>query len=140
MSEQKKNWWGRNWKWVVPVGCLSPLVLIGILVTVIFMSVSGMMKSSDVYKDAVSKAKAHPTVQEEIGSPIKEGGLISGNLNTSGPSGEANLSIPLSGPKGKAAVHVVATKSAGLWTYSTLSVELKETGQRIDLLSQGGQP
>ena len=37
------------------------------------------MKSTDVYKAALARAQAHPSVIEALGSPIKEGFLVSGN-------------------------------------------------------------
>ena len=50
-----------------------------------------------------------------------------------GSSGEADIAIPISGPKGQGTIHAVAKKSAGEWTYTTLEVEIKETGKRIPL-------
>jgi len=92
------------------------------------------VKSTDVYKDALARAKAHPAVIDALGSPITEGFLVSGNTNVNGASGEANLSIPISGPKGKGTIYAAATKSLGRWNYSGLVMEIAETHQRIDLL------
>jgi Cytochrome oxidase complex assembly protein 1 len=92
------------------------------------------VKSTDVYKDALARAQAHPSVIEALGSPIKEGFLVSGNSNVNGASGEANLSIPVSGPVGKGTIYVAANKSLGRWNYSGLIVEITKTHQRIDLL------
>jgi hypothetical protein len=133
-QKSDKNWWNRNWKWFVPVGCLGSLVLFVGFIALLMCLVFGMMKSSDVYKQALSKAKAQPAVQATIGTPIEEGLLITGNIKVSGPSGQANLSIPISGPDGKATIYLVATKSAGQWSFSTLVVEIKQTHQRIDML------
>jgi len=60
-------------------------------------------------------------------------GIVSGNSNVNGPTGEANLSIPLSGPKGKATLYVEAKKSADLWMFRTMVVKIEKTGERIDL-------
>ncbi len=133
-QRQGTNWWGRNWKWFLPVGCLGALVLFAGIIASIMFFVFGVMKSSDAYKDAVAKARAHPSVQESIGTPIEAGLLVTGNINVNGPSGHASLSIPLSGPKGEATLFVEAEKSAGRWTYSILAVEIKATQQRIDLM------
>src|SRR6476646_10615280 len=59
---------------------------------------TGIMKQSDAYKIALARAQANPAVIEAIGSPILQTGIVSGNSNVSGPTGRANLSIPLSGP------------------------------------------
>jgi hypothetical protein len=130
----KPNWWKRNWKWFVPLGCLSMAMLFVIFVGSIVVIVFSAIKSSDVYKDALTRAKAHPAVIETLGSPIKEGFLVSGNTNVNGASGEANLSIPVSGPKGDGTLYVAATKSLGRWNYSGLVLEIAQTHQRINLL------
>jgi hypothetical protein len=104
-------------------------VFIGLIVSLVF----GVMKSSDVYKGAVGAAQGNAEVVQALGSPLKEGLFVSGNINVSGSSGQADLSIPVSGPKGKAVIYAVATKSEGKWTYSTLEVEIGSSGQRINL-------
>jgi hypothetical protein len=130
----KGNWWKRNWKWFVPLGCSSMVVLFLALVGSIALIVFSAMKSTNVYKDALARAKANSAVIEALGQPIKEGFLVSGNTNVNGASGKANLSIPISGPKGKGTIYVKANKSLGRWNYSGLVVEIARTHQRIDLL------
>jgi Cytochrome oxidase complex assembly protein 1 len=130
----KPNWWTRNWKWFVPLGCLTVAVMFLIFAGSIVVIVFSAMKSTDVYKEALARAKADPAVIEALGSPIKDGFLVSGNSNVNGASGESNLAIPISGPKGKGTIYVSATKSLGRWIYSGLVVEVSGTHDRIDLL------
>jgi Cytochrome oxidase complex assembly protein 1 len=128
------GWWSRNWKWFVPTGCcLTPLVLGGAFVAFIVLVVFGAMKQSDAYKMAVARASADSRVVAALGSPISEGWWLSGNTNVNGASGDADLSIPISGPKGKGTIYAVATKSAGEWTYSKLVVKIDSSGETIDL-------
>ena len=127
-------WWTRNWKWFVPTGCLTILVLFVAFIMSIVLIVFGAMKSTDVYKDAVAKAKANPAVIEALGSPIEEGMFVFGNTNVNGASGESDLAIPIYGPKGKGTIYLKAEKKLGRWDYSDLVVEIAETKQRIDLL------
>jgi hypothetical protein len=133
-AQARPNWWKRNWVWFVPIGCFSMLALFVAFVGSIALIVFSAMRSTNVYKDALARAKAHPSVIKALGSPIKEGFLVSGNTNVNGTSGEANLSIPISGPNGKGTIYVAATKSLGRWNYSGLIVEITKTHQRIDLL------
>ena len=128
------NWWTRNWKWFVPAGCLTVALLLVVFVGSILLVVFSAMKSTDVYKDALARAKADPAVIEALGSPVKDGLLVSGNTNVNGASGESNLAIPISGPKGKGTIYVSAKKSLGQWNYSGLVVEIGQTHQRVDLL------
>lgn len=133
---QRKNWWARNWKWFVPVGCLSSLVLLFGFVALIMFFVFGMMKSSDAYQQALSKAKANPDVIRALGTPIHEGFFTSGSINVNGASGNADLAIPISGAKGKGTIYVEAHKSAGEWSFSQLAVKVDQTNERIDLLNE----
>jgi hypothetical protein len=128
------GWWSRNWKWFVPTGCcLTPLVLGGAFAAFIVLVVFGAMKQSDAYKMAVARAKADPRIVAALGTPISEGWFLSGKTNVNGGSGDADLTIPISGPKGKGTIYAVATKSAGEWTYAKLVVKVDATGETIDL-------
>ncbi|HXX41528.1 MAG TPA: cytochrome c oxidase assembly factor Coa1 family protein [Chthoniobacterales bacterium] len=134
------NWWTRNWKWFVPTGCLTIIVLFVVFTLSITLIVFAALKSSNVYKDAVARAKTSSAVIAALGSPIEEGMFVSGNTNVNGASGEANLAIPISGPGGAGKIYVVATKVAGQWNYSVLAVEIERTKQRIDLLQNSPTP
>jgi hypothetical protein len=131
----RPNWWKRNWKWFVPTGCFTVMLLFLVFVGSILVIVFRAMKSTDVY-EALARAKADPAVIEALGSPIKDGFLMSGNTNVNGASGESNLAIPISGPKGKGTIYVSANKSLGQWNYSALTVEVAQTHERIDLLQK----
>ena len=118
----------------MPAGCLTIILLFIAFVGSMVMIVFSAIKSTDLYKDPLARAKTHPAVIEALGSPIREGFLVSGNTNVNGAAGEANLSIPIAGPKGKGTIYVAARKSLGQWNYSGLVVEIVKTHQRIDLL------
>ena len=111
----RPNWWKRNWKWFVPLGCFTLALLFLTFVGSILVIVFNAMRSTDVYREALARAKADPAVIEALGSPIKDGFLVSGNTNVNGASGETNLAIPLSGPRGKGTIYVFANKSNGQW-------------------------
>ena len=133
LQQRRDNWWSRNWKWFVPTLCVGVVLAFTAFVAVIVGIVFGAMKSSEAYKRAVATAKADARVANALGSPLKEGSFVSGSIRVNGPSGTANLAIPISGPKGKGIIYVVATKSAGKWTFSKLMVELKDRSETIDL-------
>jgi hypothetical protein len=130
----KKSWWSRNWKWFVPVGCLSIVAIFAAVIALIVTLVFGAMKSSDVYKEAFSKASTNSEVISELGKPIEGGMFVSGSISVSGSSGEADLAIPISGPEKDATVFVVARKIAGVWTYQVMQVAVEGRARRIDLL------
>jgi hypothetical protein len=120
----------------VPLGCFTVILLLFLFAGSIIVMVFGVMKSTDVYKEALARAETDPAVIEALGSPIKDGVLVSGNSSVNGASGESNLAIPISGPNGKGTIYVSAIKSLGRWNYSGLVVEVGQTHKRIDLLQR----
>ena len=129
---QRKSWLGRNWKWLLLVGFLV-MVCFGLGIFALIMS---WMRSSDVALEAVARAQANPAVVQRLGGRIEEGWLTSGSINVgTGGSGDANLAVPISGPKGNGTVYVTARRIAGVWNYSQMIAGIESTGEKIDLLS-----
>ncbi len=128
------SWWNRNWKWVLPVGCLAGIALFVTTAALLIFAVFGFIKSSEVYGKAVEAARASPAVVEAIGTPIEEGYFPSGKINLDDSSGTANLAISLSGPKGRGTLYLEAERSVGEWTFQKLVFEIENDGRRIDLL------
>ena len=133
------TWWSRNWKWCVPVMAALLLGLFAAFVLGILALVFGAMKSSGPYQHAMARAQADPAVTAALGTPIQAGWLVQGNFSSNGPDGEANLSIPLDGPKADGTLFVVAKKHAGEWRYETLAVDV-EGGERIVLVEEARDP
>ena len=134
IAAPRRNWWQRNWKWFVPVGCVTALALFAAFFFSIVFFVFSVIRHSDVYKDAFDKAKANPQVQAELGEPIREGWWLTGQVNATGASGHANLAIPLKGSRNDGTLFAVADKTAGEWTYERLEVAVDGRKERIDLL------
>ncbi|UTN06580.1 cytochrome c oxidase assembly factor 1 family protein [Flavobacterium bizetiae] len=133
--EVRKSWWQRNWKWFVPTGCVSILLIFVLFIVSIFFGVTSMMTNSDAYKGAMTEAQKNKLVIEKLGSPIEDDGMTSGSINTSNDSGNCDLQIPIKGPKGKATLFIVAEKK-GIWKYSEMTVLIKNTNEEIDLLKK----
>lgn len=133
-SPPKKNWLAAHWKSTLAVGCLGLIALIVTFIAGIFFLVESSIKNTPAYTEALARAQANPVVAEKIGQPLHAGWFISGSINISGSSGNADFSVPISGPKGKGTLYVVAKKSAGRWQFETLQAEIEGNSERIDLL------
>jgi hypothetical protein len=108
--------------------------LVGLVLTIAM----GSVKATDAYREAVDRAQSSPQVHAALGEPVKVGWLVSGNVHVSGPSGDADLSIPLSGPLGKGTLYATARKQAGRWRYEVLEVGVEGRKDRIDLIPGAG--
>lgn len=120
------------WVWV-GLGCgvliAAGIAFVAFIVFVVFAS----MRSSDPYKEALQRARNDPRVIATLGTPIEPGMFVSGSINTQNRSGNADISVPVHGPKAKGTIHVVGTKSEGRWSYTTMTFT-PERGDPVDLL------
>ena len=131
---ERKTWWARNWLWVViPLAVLSAIATMVGLAVLIIGFVFGLLKSSAPYVEAMARVRSSPAAIAALGAPLKEGWFIQGEVSFENQSGKADLSIPLTGPKGGGTISVVGTKSGGVWTYSKFVLKLDKTNQTVDL-------
>jgi len=131
--KKKGGCFGCSWGGVIPAGCLGALLLCGGGVGGFFYFVINVIKQTPIYAESVQKAKDNAEVQAVLGTPISEGWMIQGKVNVVNNSGNADFTIPLTGPKGSGNIHVVATMTNGKWSYNSLTV-VTET-KEINLLT-----
>jgi hypothetical protein len=136
MRVQRKSWLARNWFWLL----IAAAVCGAAFLFAIFSLIIGAIRGSDVAKEAVARAQSNPLVAQRLGTPISEGWFVLGSINVSGTSGNADLAVPLSGPKGKATVYVRARKAAGRWNYNFMQAAIEGSDERIDLLAKAEAP
>ncbi|MET0645762.1 MAG: cytochrome c oxidase assembly factor Coa1 family protein [Pyrinomonadaceae bacterium] len=136
---QQKGCLGRNWKWMLPVGCLGLLIgVVALVGGIVFVAMSAI-KSSEVYQGALKAAQAHPAAVERLGQPIKDGWFVKGNVKFEGGSGSANFEVPVSGPTNAGTLYVRAVNEGGAWMYERL--DLVVGAETISLLdSNVAQP
>jgi hypothetical protein len=131
----RRSWLERRPLWKIPLGCLTLLFLIALFGLAVMTIITSSFRSSDVYKQALAKAAESQQVRDLVGEPIRAAWLISGDLHVNGNTRDANLSIPISGPRGKGVIRAVAFKSEGAWRFTYLQVKVEAQNESIDLLS-----
>lgn len=102
--------------------------LIGGMMWLIF----GSMRQAEPVQTALAQARAHTGLVAALGSPVEAGWLLSGAFHESNEDGDAELQVPISGPRGAATVYVAAVRRGGQWAYSTLDARLDD-GSGFDL-------
>ncbi|WP_378186240.1 cytochrome c oxidase assembly factor Coa1 family protein [Aquimarina sp. W85] len=135
MMTQNKSWFARNWGWVVPLGgCLTIIVVFFLFLGTIVFGVGKMMTSSDPYETGLKMAREDRYVLKKLGEPIETDGIMQGSLSYKNNKGDANINLPIKGPKGKARLYIVGTKDDEQWNYSEIYVIIDDTNEQIDLL------
>ena len=132
-----KSWLQRH---LVAVILLAGLILGGGFACALFSFIEYSFKTSDVYAEAMNRVRHSEKVTRETGAPITPGWLVWGSINVSTNSGNADISIPIAGPKGKGSVHAVASKTEGAWHFEALEVKLRDGQEQVDLLQPQDTP
>lgn len=111
---------------------LVALLVIGI--AVLGFALFGLIfRSSAVYQGAMEAARSDERVVQALGEPINAGFFITGEISTSGLSGDASLRIPIYGPNGHGVLYAGARRENGVWRYYTLAVTIAGQDVLIDL-------
>lgn len=120
----------RNWAIAGAIVWLAVIALVGSTVFGVMMA----FKSSEVYQQAIAKLNATPEAVQMLGAPV-DPGFPSGSMQINGPSGQAELSIPVQGSKAKGTLYVQATKEMGRWNFDRIELEIEGSEERLDLNS-----
>ncbi len=120
-------------------GCLTTLGIV--VLTLAFVAGIGFFifntfKSSPVYTAAMQAARADSRVTQALGTPIDSGWFITGSIEEQGISGDANLVIPISGPRGSGTLYAAAREGNGRWQFYTLAVRIDGQNELIQLQLQ----
>lgn len=134
--EQKRLWWRRYWKRVAVLSLLGTVVVAALMVWAVLATTVGGIRASAPFQEAMRRASSNPQLIASLGQPIQSGWMIGGSTMTNGSVSASELRIPLSGPKGRAVLHIAGTRPAGQpWQYQQLSADLPD-GARVDLLKE----
>lgn len=120
----------RQWaKWAVVVYALMFLVIGGVVATIPFL-----MKRSEAYQLAFAQLQTHREAMALLGPPVTSG-FVRGNIQVSGPSGEARIAFPVEGTRTSGLVQVYAQKRFDRWRIEEMLIEI-EGGKQFYLKAQ----
>ena len=133
-AQEQKNWFARNWGWVLGGGCLSLIIIVALIIGGIVYKVSDVVKDSEAYDYAYTTTLKNESVIEFLGEPIETDGIGNTSYNYVNGSTSVDLSIPIKGPKGEGDIFVSAEKMDGEWFYKSLYVKIDGETEIIYLL------
>ncbi|HEX5757118.1 MAG TPA: cytochrome c oxidase assembly factor Coa1 family protein [Arenimonas sp.] len=134
----KQGWFARHWPWALASGCLVMVVLLVGAMLALGAFAFSLLRSSDVYQQALAFARGNPVVIERVGIPLQPGWLVTGSIRHDGSGGHAELVMPLSGPHADAKLFVEAELQAGRWEFRHVWLTLAGDSVSLDLLSTAG--
>jgi hypothetical protein len=115
--------------WLAVIGAATALVV----------SIPTAMKNSEAYAMTMEAVRASPEVLEALGNDVDSGFWVGGSLNIqAGGTGEARLSIPLSGSKASGTAVSHAIRFGGRWSMRLIVVTVEGSETPIVLLNEDG--
>ena len=110
----------------------------------------GAIKSSEPYQLALRQVQQDKKLIEHIGQPIRDPFVVDslveglGTITTQGEEGRAELTFPVTGPKGSATIGVGAERKQGKWWLRSLTANVAgghpirlDMGEATDLEEAG---
>ncbi len=113
----------------------SFLLLLILLFVAIFSFARSMLRNSEVHEQAMIMLQDSQQAIELLGEPIESGRSVNGSINISNGGGEAEMTIPVSGPRNSGELMVEAFRSGGIWQYTRLDLQVGQ--ERVNLLQSG---
>lgn len=134
-----RSFWQNPWTYGIG-GCLLGCVGLPILfVTILGGGAFWAFRSAgftELRDQAVARAQASPAVVEALGEPIEAGFPRNSSVNIHNSDGEAEMVLPLSGPKGSGRLRVEAERhGGGPWELETLLFTADDRQGEINLLA-----
>ena len=132
---KQESWFTRNWKWALPLGCLSTIGLF--VVGIILFGIIGFSKifngNNDVTSKAIDLINNEQVIVQQLGSPIDSNGMMQGAISTTNDGGNADISVPLKGPNGTGTMFIKAVKVNDKWNYERIAVQIDKTNEIIEI-------
>ena len=130
------TWWQRHWVWLAILGGAALLAVITLSSLALMNFVTGKLRQSEPYQIAMAAAQRDATVAEALGTPWTPSRFITGAFNESSQWSFVQLSVPITGPKAKGTLQVVASKNGDEWSYQILKVVVLAPPQTIPLKAE----
>lgn len=124
MAWEKK---ARRWVGLGLAGLVAGIFGVGLMTLEISYR---MLKQTPVMTEALARISSDARVQQVLGSPVRLGWAVTGELEDLPERGTARMEFSLRGPQGHARVKLRAEKSPmGVWRY--LLLEVKPAGAGV---------
>ena len=119
----------RNWAIAAAIVYgLGALFFIGIFVAA-FVALSNLEPFDTIKHEAAN----NPQIAEYVGSPVEVGFWTGGSVNQHNQTGDADVTVSVTGPLASGTLRMVSVRQNGVWTVRKMALTLDGTGQVIAL-------
>jgi hypothetical protein len=138
-SIERKSWLQRNLKWFIALVVVALLLGSALFSTASDAQMGGYvtaLNDNELYQNTLQKARQSKEVSKALGNlnPIDQLAIIESNVEYSNNNTSVNLSVRVTGSKGKGRMDVVANKVNNSWNYQAIKIRIKDPKQEIIVL------
>lgn len=137
---RNKNWFNRNWKWILP-SILITILLLTVAITTTskndLTNITQAYAENSLFEKAIEKANSNKKVLERIGKikTIDKLAILEGNTLYTDNNNSVELSVRVQGTKGNGKLDISAYKNGKEWKYKTISLRTKNPKEKIKILN-----
>ena len=84
-------------------------------------------------QEAIRRARSSAAVADMLGTPVELGWYVTGAVTNQALFGDADVSVPIAGPKHSGTLYATARRTNGVWEFLALTVALDGSSRVIDL-------
>ena len=127
---------GTSWiaRHALPFGMAAGLFFCSV-VGAFVLFVFSLLRNNGAVELAVRTASDSDVVAKAVGKPFRVGRFVTGNINTDAGSGNADLNIRISGPRGKGTLLEWAQENRGKWEICSLLYRPADGSADITIIS-----
>lgn len=115
-------------------GCAVLVLASLVFLAGVFAVVFAFIRNTEPVQASLAAARASTELKQALGEPIEMGWLVTGNVNSENNQTDAEVTVPVAGPRGMASIHTVGTRTGSAkWQFSEMTATVDGTGQVIDL-------
>ncbi|MFP4144296.1 MAG: cytochrome c oxidase assembly factor Coa1 family protein [Phycisphaeraceae bacterium] len=129
-----QGWWGRNWRWFVPLIVVLVFVLVCGCCAGIFYVVYQQLRVP--YDKAVVMLENSPEAAEVLGEPIQVGSLDYSQLEST-PAGDVVVVFPVQGARTAGIARAEAVQVNGTWEIAYLELVPEGADEPIVIHDEG---
>ena len=117
--------------WAIAAAILYGLAAFAVIGVVAFVLI--VFANLEPFDTIKQEARTNPQIAERTGTPVKVGWFVSGSVNQHNQSGNADVSVSVSGPLASGTLRMVSTRRNGVWQVRKMLLTLDGTGQAVAL-------
>jgi hypothetical protein len=136
---ENKNWWNKNWKWIIPVLGIFLISVFTISTTDIGENTFDIVKAyadPDLVETALNKAQENDEVKELLGTleQVDKMAKLEGSVKYLNNDTSVDISVRVKGSKGKGRMRILAERNRDTWEYKKIVIGIKKLKKTIEII------